>query len=307
VLVTGASGFIGRAVCRRLAERGWSVRAAARRPVEAPPAGEVFATGDLTEFRSWTPLLEGCGAVVHLANAAHVRARSADEMTSARRLNVDATLRLAEAAARAGTRRFLYVSTVKVHGEETPAGRPFTEVSALQPGDPYARLKAEAEEGLRVLARQASFGLTILRPPLVYGPGVKANFLALLRLVALRLPLPFAALDNRRSLVFVGNLADAIARCLEPSGAASQAYLVADGPAVSTPQLCRALGDALGRRAWLFRCAPRLLERLPAMHKLTRSLELDDSAIRRDLGWQAPFSFDEGLRATASWYLGAAR
>lgn len=305
MLVTGASGFIGRAVCRHLAGRGWQVRAASRRPTEAPPGGEVFATGDLTEFRSWRHLLDGVQGVVHLANAAHVRGQSAADIEAARKLNVEATLRLAEAAVAAGVRRFVYLSSAKVHGEETLAYA-FNESSELLPADPYAQLKAEAEGIVRRVAAEGALGLVVLRPPLVYGPGVRANFRALMRLVALRVPLPFARIENRRSFVYVGNLADAIGRALEAPGEAVRTYLVADGPPTSTAALCRKLGEALGRRAWLFPCSPALLEAIPGLKKLTRSLEVDDSAIRRELGWRPPFSFEEGLRATAASYLGKA-
>jgi nucleoside-diphosphate-sugar epimerase len=301
VVLTGASGFVGRAVCRSLVEHGWSVRAACRAPVEAPSRGEVFATGDLRAFRSWGLLLEGAEAVVHLANAAHVRARSAEQLADARALNVEATLRLAEAAAASGVRRFLYLSSSKVHGEETFT-RAIDEASPFAPVDPYASLKVEAENGLRRIAADGGLQLMVLRPPLVYGPGVKANFLALMRLVASRLPLPFGSIQNRRSLIFVGNLAHAVAQCL--GHAASCTFLVSDDGALSTPELCRALGGALGRPAWLFGCPPGWLESIPGMKKMTRSFEVDASAIRRSLDWRAPYSVEQGLRATADWYLG---
>lgn len=284
-----------------LVGQGWSVRAASRRPVEAPARGDVFATGDLAAFRSWRQLLEGAQVVVHLANAAHVRGRSNAHMAAAQRLNVEATLRLAEEAVACGAKRFIYLSSSKVHGEET-ASAPVTENSPLAPADPYATFKVQAETGLRAVAAGGALQLTVLRPPLVYGPGVKANFLALMRLVASRLPLPFASIENRRSVVFVGNLANAIARCLDrPS---TSTFLVSDGSALSTPELCMALGNALGRPARFFACPTRLLELMPGMKKLTRSFEVDASAIGRALDWQPPYSLEEGLRATADWYLG---
>lgn len=187
----------------------------------------------------------------------------------------------------------LFMSSVKVLGEETP-GAPFDESSAPAPQDAYGRAKAEAESALHAIPGLA---LTVLRPPLVYGRGVKANFLALARAVARGWPLPLASIANRRSLLYAGNLADAAARCLESPAAVGRTYLLSDGAPLSTPALCRALGAALGRPARLFPFPPMLL---PA-RKLTRSLEVDDSAFRRQLDWQPPYRFEEGLRLTAEW------
>jgi len=186
----------------------------------------------------------------------------------------------------------LFMSSVKVLGEETPAA-PFDDSSAPAPQDAYGRAKVEAESALRAIPGLA---LTVLRPPLVYGPGVKANFLALARAVARGWPLPLASIANRRSLLYAGNLADAVARCVESPAAAGKTYLLSDGVPLSTPALCRALGAALGRPARLFPFPPTLL---PA-RKLTRSLAIDDSAIRRELDWAPPYGFEEGLRLTVA-------
>ncbi len=272
ILVTGATGFIGSAVCPALAARGFEVRAASR-----------AATGDLATFDRWDDLLGGVDCVVHLANLAHV---AAAQIARARELNVEATARLAQAAAERGVRRFIYLSSAKA---ETGEGRE----------DPYAALKAEAEAQL---ARIDGIELVVLRPPLVYGPGVKANFLALMRAIDHGLPLPLASIENRRSLIYVGNLADAIVRCVDAPAAAGRTYPLSDGAPVSTPDLCRAIGAALGHPARLFHFPVALLELVPPMKKLTRSLEVDDSAIRAELRWRAPFGFEEGLRATSEWY-----
>jgi nucleoside-diphosphate-sugar epimerase len=175
---------------------------------------------------------------------------------------------------------------------------PLTERSMIAPRDAYAESKARAEEALRAIA---GLRLAVLRPPLVYGPGVKGNFLSLMRAIDRGLPLPFSAIVNRRSLVYVGNLADAILRCAEAPQAVGRCYLVCDGAPVSTPELCRKLAAALGRPARLFRLSPALLELLPGARRLTRSLEVDDSALRRELGWHAPFTLEQGLGATADW------
>jgi len=281
VVVTGASGFVGQALCPLLRARGFEVAALER------------AAGDVTAIENWEERLAGSGAVVHLAALAHAGGIPAERL---RAVNVDAAARIGYAAARAGA-RMIFASSVKVHGEETTAA-PFSEASPLAPGDDYAGAKADAETALRSIS---GLTLTVLRPPLVYGAGVKANFHALLRAIARGWPLPFDSIANRRSLLYVGNLCDAVARCLAAPQSAGRAYLLSDGEAVSTPGLCRALGAALGRPARLFGCPPGLLELVPAARKLTRSLVVDDAAIRRELGWTPPHSLDEGLRRTAEW------
>lgn len=279
VVVTGASGFVGRALVPVLRARGH----------EVVPIGRDV-TGDIAGFVDWPARLSGADAVVHLAALAH--ARGIDE-ARLRAVNVDAALALGRAAAAAGV-RMLFMSSVKVLGEET-RGAPFDAASAPAPQDEYGRAKALAEQGLRAVPGLA---LTVLRPPLVYGPGVKANFLALLRAVARGWSLPLAGIANRRSLLYVRNLADAAARSLEAPAAAGKVWLLSDGAPVSTPTLCRALGAALGRPARLFPFPSALL---PA-RKLTQSLEVDDSAIRRELGWAPPCAFEEGVRRTAEWF-----
>lgn len=269
IAVTGASGFIGRNLCPLLRERGH----------------EVIELGR-TDMRP-----EGAQVIVHLAALAHSRGVDAETL---RKVNVELPVAIGKAAAAAGT-RMLFMSSVKVHGEATP-GSVFDEACPLRPQDAYARAKAEAETQLRAIPGLA---LTVLRPPLVYGPGVKANFLALARAIARGWPLPLAGIDNRRSLLYVGNLADAVLRCLDsPPG---KAFLIADGPAVSTTALCERMAKSLGRSARLFRLPRPLLELVPGASRLTGSLEVDDRAIRRELGWTPPHSFEEGLRRTAEW------
>jgi len=219
-----------------------------------------------------------CDAVVHLANIAHMSASPAD----LHRVNVEGTIAQAKAALAAGARRFVYLSSIK----------------AARPEDAYGRAKSIAEQALMQLAGLEAL---ILRPPLVYGPRVKANFLALLRAVDRGWPLPLASIENRRSLVYVGNLVDAILRCLDgPSQ--GKTYALSDGTPVSTPQLCRAIARALDRPARLFPFPPALLRVVPPLARLVQSQAADDRAIRAELGWQPPFSFEQGLRATAAWY-----
>jgi UDP-N-acetyl-alpha-D-quinovosamine dehydrogenase len=283
VAVTGTSGFLGSAVVPALRARGHEVVALDR-----------AATGDIGSPVDWARHLAGADAVVHLAALAH--ARGVDE-ARLRAVNVDASASIARAAAAAGS-RMIFMSSAKVLGEETRAS-PFDERSPLAPQDAYARAKADAESALNAIQ---GLRLTVLRPPLVYGPRVRANFLALLRALARGWPLPFARIDNRRSLVGAGNLADAVARCVEAPQAAGRAFCVTDGAPLSTPALCRAIAAALGRKARLFACPVPLLELAPAARKLTRSLVLDDGALRREIGWTPPQGFEEELGRTAEWF-----
>lgn len=232
---------------------------------------------------------EGCDAVVHLANIAHAHASPAE----LHRVNVEGTIAQARAARSAGVRRFVYLSSLK----------------AARADDAYGRSKSLAEQALR---QQVGLEVAILRPPLVYGPRVKANFLALLRAVDRGWPLPLASVANRRSLLYVGNLADAILRCLEApaapkaadaaGGAPARLFELSDGAPVSTPELCRALARALGRPARLFPFPPALLRLLPGAARLVESQVADDRAMREAFGWQPPFGLEEGLRLTAQWY-----
>jgi nucleoside-diphosphate-sugar epimerase len=296
VLVTGATGFVGRAVLPALAPVA-AVRAAVRDASAALPAGvERVAIGSIGRETDWRAALDGVDAVVHLAARVHVMRPGPDDEALCRQVNVAGTLRLAEAAAASGVSRFVFVSTVKVMGDRSQ-GRPFTEDDAPAPVGPYAISKLLAE---RALAAFLGPAVTILRPPLVYGPGVKGNFRALQRLAASGLPLPLGSVANRRSLLYVGNLADAIrAALLAPPAPGCRAYLLRDGEDLSTADLLRRLAP----RARLLRFPPALLARLlPSglAERLLFSLAVDDSRFRRDHGWTPPFTVDQGLAATVA-------
>ena len=301
VVVTGANGFVGSTLCPLLEAQGWIVRRAVR---TAQQAGD-FAVGEMGPGAEWRPALEGANAIVHLAARTHVLHDTAsDPLAEYRRINVEGTARLVQAAERASVMRFVLMSSIKVNGEITH-GAPFTESMAPQPVDAYGITKREAEDAVRA----SSLDATILRPPLVYGPGVKANFLRLLDGVARRMPLPLAAIDNRRSLIYVKNLAHAITTSLEQPTAMGKTFLVRDTEQPSTPELIRRMGVALGRAPRLFACPPWLLAagatiagRADEWQRLSTSLEIDSSAIQQTLAWTPPYTLDQGLSATAEWY-----
>lgn len=254
------------------------------------------AVTDLAWAGNGTRSLRGVDAVVHLAAIAHARGVAADRLQD---VNRDLPIAIGRACADAGV-HLVFLSSAKVHGEES-GDAPFHESSAFAPADDYASAKADAENALRAIAR---LRCTTLRPPLVYGPGVKANFLALMRAIAQGWPLPLSRVENRRSLVFVENLADAIRRCVEAPQRVGGTFLVSDGMPLSTPALCQKLAASLGVAV---RCLPipvSWLEQIHALRKLTRSFEINDRAIRSGLGWVPPVTTDEGIAATARWFRG---
>jgi nucleoside-diphosphate-sugar epimerase len=307
VLVTGANGFIGRALCGVLAASGRRVRKAVRMPVPGLP--DAVVVGDIGPDTDWRTALEGVSGVVHLAARTHVlRETATDPLAAYRKINVSGTERLARSAAAGGIRRLVIVSSVKVSGERTEE-RPFTEDGAPRPEDAYGVSKWEAEQSLSRIAAETGLEVVALRPPLVYGPGVKGNFLRLMNLVARGVPLPLGAVDNRRSLIYTGNLAGAIVKALDAPQAAGRTYLVSDGEDVSTPDLVRGLARALGVKPRLLSLplsaldlGARLAGRRAEFVRLTSSLQVDSSRIRRELDWRPPFTLAQGLELTAKWY-----
>jgi len=312
VLVSGANGFVGRAVCRSLLRQGWQVRGAVRSTLLKnflEPGVEMSVVHDLGPHTDWTHALTDVDAVVHCAARVHMLSeRAADAATLYHRTNTAGTARLADMSVQFGVRRFLYMSSLKVLGEES--GHRLSASDVSEPHDPYARSKWDAEQFLIQLATRTPLEVVIVRPPLVYGPGVKANFLALLGLVRMGVPLPLASIRNVRSFLYVENLADAIVRCLTHPKAAGETFLLSDDDDVSTPELLRRLGDALGVRVRLVPFSPRILSivahvvgKTNALRRLTGSLSIDPRHIKETLDWKPPYSMDKGLKATAVWYL----
>ena len=256
---------------------------------------------------NWSVALQGVDAVIHLAARVHVMNDIAsDPLTEFRKVNVDGTLNLARQAAQARVRRFIFISSIKVNGEATQAGRPFTADDMVNPQDPYAVSKLEAEQGLLKIARETGMEVVIIRPPLVYGAGVKANFLSMMRAVKSGLPLPLGAIDNRRSLVYVENLVSLILKCIEHPAAANQVFLAADGEDLSTTGLLLACAKALGVKARLLPVPQKLIELGAALigkrnvaQRLCGNLQIDISKARSLLGWEPPFSVADGLKKTA--------
>jgi nucleoside-diphosphate-sugar epimerase len=301
ILVTGAAGFIGRALCRALVERGHTVVGGTRGPADPVRGAELRAIGDIGPHTDWSGHLDRVDIVIHLANRAHRPARGAASDAEAR-----AAAALARAAARAGVQRLVHMSSIRAMGDATRPGMPFRCTDQPFPRDAYGIGKLAVERALQGVTRQTCLELVILRPPLVYGPGVKGNFRALIRLAGSGLPLPFAEIENRRSLVFLDNLVDVAARACVHPGASGRVLLARDNADLSTPESIRALAAGLGRRVRLFavpqaafaalRCVPAFG---PLVARLTLSLQVDDAETRAALDWLPPTPPEIGLATTA--------
>lgn len=315
VLVTGAGGFVGSALCPRLEESGFLVRGAVRVPANLPPrersdskAREWVVLHDQSTEEESNHALQGVHAVVHLAARVHVMSdRVPDPLQEFRRVNLVWTKQLARFAASQGVHRFVYLSSIKVNGEHSVT--PFTEKDVPKPQDPYGMSKWEAEQALVQVSAETGMEIVIVRSPLVYGPGVGGNFLQLLKILRRRVPLPLASVDNRRSLVYRGNLVDALLCCVRDRRAAGQSYLVSDDEDLSTPELIHRLCKAMGVKArlWpfpipLLRLVGQLAGKKAVVDRLLGSLQVDASKIRQELGWHPPFSVDTGLSETAVWF-----
>lgn len=314
VLVTGATGFVGRALCEGLAGCGYRVRAAVRANVALPASvAETAVVGNIDANTEWREALEGVDFVVHLAARVHGRAERVFDRQLYPQTNAWGTQRLAAAAAAAGVRRLLFLSTVKVNGDSTGA-EPYTARDLPRPQDPYGCSKLLGEELLREATKHSSLEVAIVRPPLVYGPGVKANFLRLLQWVHRGWPMPLGAVNNRRSMVNVWNLCDLLLRLLTHPAAPGQVWMVSDGDDRSTPQLIREIGVAMRRPVRLIPVPLPLLQGLAALTgraadvgRLCSSLQVDISQTRRALSWSPPLAFPEGVARTVDWYLSVNR
>lgn len=308
ILITGATGFVGQHLMTHLSQHPAIVPVAGVRTESQAAGRDTMVLGSLGSDKP--PSLAGLDSVVHCAARVHiVQDEAADPLTEFRRLNVAGSVALAERAAGDGVKRFVFLSSVKVNGERTQPGHPYTPEDAAAPVDSYGVSKAEAEVALRALAERTGLELVIVRPVLVYGPGVKGNFLSLLRLLNKGIPLPLAGLDNRRSMVSVTNLCDLIATCLVHERAPGKVFFAADAQSQSTTQLICALAGHLDRQPRLFRLPPallgmgaRLAGRKDQFDRLFGSLEVSIEANSAELGWTPVQSSSEGLKHTADWY-----
>jgi nucleoside-diphosphate-sugar epimerase len=311
ILVTGANGFVGRALCANLVEHGHAVRGSVRRNNKVVnPKIERVVVGEINGQTDWSAALPGVDSIIHLAARVHVmHETSVNPLEEFRRANVQGTEQLARSASAQGVKRLVFVSSIKVNGEETIGGHRYAEFDSSSPKDPYGVSKWEAEQALHRVAKETGLEVVIVRPPLVYGAGVKGNFAQMLRVLAKGIPLPLASVSNLRSLIYIGNFVDALVTCATHPAAAGQTYLVSDSEDVSTPDLLRQLGAAMGHPARLLPCPPALLKmagrvlgKSAQVERLLGSLQVDSSKIRRELAWQPPYSLQQGLQATAEWY-----
>ncbi len=301
ILVTGATGFVGQALCAELSRRQMDYR-----PVSRASAPGFVAIGTIGGDTDWSEALAGVDVVMHLAARVHVMNESAaDPLAAFRAVNVNATVNLARQAAGAGVRRFIFLSSIKVNGEQTVAGKPFRASDVPHPEDAYGRSKLEAEEALLAIGAETGMEIVIIRPPLVYGPGVKANFASLMKWAGRPFPWPFGAVRNRRSLVFIGNLVDFMLLCARHPSVGNRVFLVSDGEDLSVGQLIAKLSLAEGRKALMLPVPPALLKGLAALlgrraaaQRLLGSLQVDIGETAAITGWSPPHSVDEGLAET---------
>ncbi len=302
LLISGTTGFVGSRLLEVVSGSGRPVRAIVRETASY----DSVCVDDIGPDNDWTEALGDVDTVVHLAGMVQaVNSPSRSLLAELRRVNVHGTLNLARQAAEAGVRRFIFVSSIKVNGEFTLPGKPFTIDDEPAPQDAYAISKSEAETGLRQLAENSKLEVVIIRPPLVYGPGVKGNFLSLIRLVKAGVPLPLGAIDNRRTMVALDNLVDLIITCISHPAAANQTFLVGDDEDISTPDLLCRLAEAMGKKArlislpeWSLKLGASLFRKQNLLHRLCSNLQLDTSKTRSLLAWQPRISVDEGIRKT---------
>ncbi|MNO85298.1 3 beta-hydroxysteroid dehydrogenase/Delta 5--_4-isomerase [compost metagenome] len=306
--ITGANGFVGGRLVKILSQDADSeVVAAVRTLPESQVVKVDYQVTDYTSFDKLSVQLHGVDCVVHAAARVHVMNEAAvDPLEAFRKVNVEGTLRLAKAASLAGVKRFIFISSIKVNGESTLPGQPYTADAIPAPVDPYGISKEEAERGLRALERESALEVVIIRPVLVYGPGVKANFRSMMNWLYKRVPLPFGAIDNRRSLVFVDNLVDLIKVCTVHPGAAGHTFLASDGDDISTTQLLRKIALALGVRpmllgipTWVLRLVASSLGKKSISQRLCGSLQVDIRKNQRLLNWTPPIPVDAALQITA--------
>ncbi len=312
-LVTGANGFVGSVLIQELSRRGYDVRQLVRNksPLKHPNEKKFWIDG-LDNLGDLSKPLKDVEVVIHIAARVHVmNEKGKDPLSEYRRINVESTLNLARQAATSGVKRFVFLSSIKVNGEVTEKNKPFRADDIPNPKDPYAISKSEAEAGLMRLAKETGMEVVIIRPPLVYGPGVKANFLNMIKMLHAGIPLPFGAINNKRSFVFIDNLVDLIIKVIDHPSASGEIFLVSDGHDVSTSSLLNLLSLALvGRKARLIALPQSLLRfifkvlgKSALSDRLLGSLQLDIEKTKHKLDWMPPVSFNRAIKITAKTYM----
>lgn len=308
VLVTGATGFVGKSLVAELLMRRFAVTAVGRDELSPMPDGVIkVSVGDLTEMRDWLPVLKDVAVIIHAAARVHIMDDGAgDPLAEFRKMNTDMTLRLARQAAEAGVKRFVFISSIKVNGEMTDVAKPFKPDDSFVPDDPYGLSKYEAEQGLLVLAKETGMEVVIIRPPLVYGAGVRANFSSMMSWMKKGVPLPLGAVHNQRSLVALDNLVSFIIHCIDHPKAANEVFLISDNEDVSTTQLLSRVAVAFGNKACLIpvpiswmRFVARLVGKADVANRLFGSLQVDSSKARDLLGWKPVVTMEEQLKKIA--------
>jgi len=306
VMITGATGFVGKALCKELARQKYSILASSRTACKPVDDINFIHTGEINGETKWNDVLHNVDIVIHLAARVHVmKESSTNPLTAFRETNVEGTENLAKQASAAGVKRFIYISSVKVNGECNEVGAPFDEEATPQPQDAYGVSKYEAEQKLLKLSSQMD--IVIIRPPLIYGSGVKANFAHMLKVLDRQLPLPLGNINNKRSLIYLGNLIDFIVKCIEHPKAANHVFLISDRHDISTTELLQKSAAALNVKVslwpvpvWFIKAVAVILSKKDLLQRLYGSLQVDSSKAHQLLDWTPPFSMTEGLKVTAS-------
>jgi len=311
ILIAGATGFVGEAICELLSRRGMEATAAVRSISKSlPDSVKQILVGELSRDTDYTAALKGVDVVIHAAARVHImEGGSVDSLAEFQKVNVNGTLNLARQAAKAGVRRFVFISSIKVNGESTTGQPPFSSEDTHIPSDPYGLSKYEAEQGLKLLAKETGMEVVIIRPPLIYGSGVKANFQGLIKVVSKGVPLPFGAVHNKRSLVALDNLVDFIILCAEHPKAGNETFLISDGEDVSTTELLQKIANAFGKKPRLLPIptgfmtfAAKLLGKGSVADRLFGSLQVNSGKARELLDWKPVITMDEQLKKTVEAY-----